>query len=232
MICQVSKCEFGKSELEFLGHKIGHGRLSLPGDRITALKDYKKQVSRKQLRAFLGYVNFYRKLVPPKIHKMTSKLSPATSKESPAVVWWSQTMEEAFNKLCKCLCQNMSLCMPTCHDHFVLETDASLTGMGTVLQVERDGQLLPAAFYSSQLKGAEVNYPTQELEGLALVRAVYHFSLFLYGREFEVRTDHKDLESMMSKPRKNKRVMRWTLSLMDYPFTIKYQEESNSTVAD
>ncbi len=195
LTCQVAKCEFGKSELEFLGHRIGHGRLSVPADRITALTNYKRPVSKKQLRAFLGYINFYRRFVPG-IYEMTSILTPTTSKDLPTTVKWTTCMVEAFDMLCKRLCKNIELCIPTTDDKLVLETDASTTGVGAVLQVDRGEQgMLPVAFYSAQLRGAECNYAAQELEALALVKAIKHFSFYLYGRNFDVLTDHESLQS-------------------------------------
>ncbi len=63
LTCQVAKCEFGKSELEFLGHRIGHGRLSVPADRITALINYKRPVSKKAVpTSLLGLRQFLSKI--------------------------------------------------------------------------------------------------------------------------------------------------------------------------
>ncbi len=86
----------------------------------------------------------------------------------------------------------------------MLETDACNTGVGAVLQVRRGGELYPVAFYSCQLKGAETNYSAQELEVLALFRAVNHFSFYLYGNYFEVRADHEGFVSMLTKPQHNR----------------------------
>ncbi len=99
-------------------------------------------------------------------------------------------MEEAFYQLCECLVNHVSLCIPVCHNSFIVETDASGTVVGGVLLVRRGGQLRPVAFYSAQLQGAEKNYSSQDLEGLALVKTLRHFSFYLYGSKFEVITDH------------------------------------------
>ncbi len=232
LTCQVAKCEFGKSELEFLGHRIGHQcqqtESAISASRQNHGSHQLQEASvKKQLRAFLGYVNFYRRFVP-EIHKMTSILTPTTSKDSPTTVKWTTSMVDAFDMLCKCLCKNIELCIPTTDDKLVLETDASTTGVGAVLHVDRGEQgMLPVAFYSAQLRGAECNYAAQELEGLALVKAFKHFSFYLYGRKF-VLTDHESIQSMMTKLQKNKRVLRWTLSLMDYSSTLSIAREKKT----
>ncbi len=231
LTCQVTKCDFGKKHLEFLGHRIGDGEMCVPEHRVTALVEYRKPSTKKQLRAFLGTVNFYRKYIP-KIHQWTSKLTPATSDAMPASVKWEKPMEEAFSYLCKSLVSHVSLCIPTCNDEFVVETDASATGVGGVLSIRRKQKLHPVAYYSSQLQGAEKNYAAQDLEGLALVKTIRHFSFFLYGRPFEVITDHKSLTSITTGPQRNKRILRWALELTNYMFSVVYRKGTENTVAD
>ena len=55
-----SKCEWGKTRLEYLGHKIGEGRLAVPEDRAAAIANFIKPTSKKGLRAFLGTTGYYR----------------------------------------------------------------------------------------------------------------------------------------------------------------------------
>ncbi len=141
-------------------------------------------------------------------------------------------MEEAFSYLCKSLVSHVSLCIPTCNDEFVVETDASATDVGGVLSFRRKQQLHPVAYYSSQLQGAERNYAAQDLEGLALVKTIHHFSFFLYGRPFEVITDHKSLTFITTGPQRNRRILRWALELTNYLFSVVYRKGAENTMAD
>ena len=75
----------------------------------------------------------------------------------------------------------------------------------------RDGVFLPVAFYSRQLRAAEKRYSATELEALAILSAVAHFSHFLFGREFVVYTDHKALVAFRSSKVLNRRLQGWTL---------------------
>ncbi len=61
LTCKRKKCCFGKRWLEFLGHKVGDGVISVPAARVRAIRDHPLPKSRKQLRAFLGLVNYYRR---------------------------------------------------------------------------------------------------------------------------------------------------------------------------
>ena len=63
LTCKAAKCSFGKRKLEFLGHQIGGGVVSVPDARVRAIREHPLPRTRKQLRAFLGLVGFYRRFV-------------------------------------------------------------------------------------------------------------------------------------------------------------------------
>jgi len=57
------KCRWGGTSIEFLGHQIGGGRMSMPEHRAQALSNYTRPSTKKGLRAFLGSIGFYRRYV-------------------------------------------------------------------------------------------------------------------------------------------------------------------------
>jgi len=138
----------------------------------------------------------------------------------------------AFHSLCVELCDSVCLYVPCNSDVFVLECDASSTGVGAVLSVVREGVRLPVAFFSRQLKGAQTRYSAQELEGLAVYESVKHFSYFLYGRCFKVITDHKGLLSLRTGHQENRRIYNWALKLTEFDFVMEYRAGSMNVVAD
>ncbi len=50
---KLRKCCFGRQHLLYLGHKIGAGLLAVPEHRVTALANFAKPKTKKQLRSFL-----------------------------------------------------------------------------------------------------------------------------------------------------------------------------------
>ncbi len=231
LTCKPAKCVFGKAKLVFLGHTIGGGRLSVPKDRVTALMEFPRPMTRKQLRGFLGTVNFYQQFVRD-FHHCSSILTPSVSKSVPVVVEWTRQMLEAFVSLKNMLCDSVCLCIPCMSDKFILETDASGAGVGAVLSVRRGEELLPVAFFSKQLQGAEHCYSAQELEGLGLFKTVRHFAFYLYGTHFKVVTDHKPLVTLMSQPQQNKRLLNWAMKLAEFDFEVIYRSRSENMVAN
>ncbi len=115
---------------------------------------------------------------------------------------------------------------------FVVESDASSMGVGAVLSVVRDNEKLPVAFFSKQLRGAQVKYSAQELEGLGIYEAIRHFAYFLYGRKFTVVTDHKGLANMTKGKQENRRIYNWCLKLSMYDFVVVYRAGEENIVAD
>ena len=83
------------------------------------------------------------------------------------------------------------LTYPCFQRDFVLETDASIDGIGAVLgQYQGDENLHSVSYASRALSRSERNYGITELETLAVVWAISHFRHFLYGKLVTVFTDH------------------------------------------
>ncbi len=80
LTCKRGKCAFGKKRLEFLGHQIGEGVVCVPEARVCAIKEHPLPKTRRQLRAFLGLVGYYRRFVSG-FHQWSSVLTPHTSKD-------------------------------------------------------------------------------------------------------------------------------------------------------
>ncbi len=197
LTCKRGKCSFGRIRLEFLGHVVGGGVINVPEARVKAIRGHPLPRTQKQLRAYLGLVGFYRRFIKD-YHRWSSTLTPSTSKNAAGVVEWTSQMMEAFHGLCGQLSHSVCLCVPCVSDVFVLECDASASGVGAVLSVTRGKDRFPVAFFSRQLMVAQCRYSAQKLEGLALFEAVRHFAFYLYSRKFTVVTDHRSLVMLMS----------------------------------
>ena len=115
---------------------------------------------------------------------------------------------------------------------FVLKVDASDVGIGAVLMQSFDGEEFPIAYASRKLLPRERNYAVIEKECLAVVWGVKKFEFYLFGREFEVHTDHKPLIFLNEKKLVNKRVMRWALILQEFRFRLVSVKGKDNVGAD
>lgn len=123
---------------------------------------------------------------------------------------WTEICQEAFDGLKKKLCEAPILAYPSFTKEFVLETDASILGIGAVLsQAQIDGNLHLVAFASRALSPAERNYSVTDLETLAVLWAVSHFRIYLYGQKVTVYTDHAAVKAVLMNPSASGRHARW-----------------------
>ena len=189
---------------------------------MDAIRNFRRPVTKSDLRSYLGTIGYYRKFIKD-YSKKAHPLTEATKKHAPNVLSWSKEMCDAFGLLCNCLADFSVLTLPNESDQFVLYTDASGVGVGAMLSVVRGEQELPVGYFSRKLSPSEKKYSATELECLAIVKAIDHFAVHLWGREFMVVTDHKALQYLDSSKHLNARLTRWALQLQQHSFKTKYR---------
>ncbi|KAL5460047.1 hypothetical protein EMCRGX_G033464 [Ephydatia muelleri] len=115
---------------------------------------------------------------------------------------------------------------------FVVASDASSCAIGAVLSQEHEGEEKVIAYWSRQLSKAERNYSTIEREALAVVAAVKEFFPYLYGKSFNLLTDHNPLTSLRGLKDTGGRITRWLLFLQQFDIAIKYRAGKSNGNAD
>ncbi|WVZ52480.1 LOW QUALITY PROTEIN: hypothetical protein U9M48_003534 [Paspalum notatum var. saurae] len=111
---------------------------------------------------------------------------------------------------------------------FDVYCDASGSGLDCVLMQE--GRVI--AYASCQLRKHEVNYPTHDLELLAVVHALKKWRHYLLGNTCHIYTDHKSLKYIFTQPEINMRQRRWLELMKDYDLDIHYHPGKSNVVAD
>jgi len=111
---------------------------------------------------------------------------------------------------------------------FKVYYDASHLGLSCVLMQEKK----VVAYASRQLKVHESNYPTHDLELVAIVFALKIWRHYLYGAQFRVFSDHKSLKYLFDQKELNMRQRRWMEFLKDYDFELLYHPGKANAVAD
>ena len=106
-----------------------------------------------------------------------------------------------------------------------VEANASDYATGGVLSTKyEDGKWRPVAFISKSLNTIEWNYEIHNKEMLAVIRCLEAWRYYLEGvkLEFEIWTDHKNLQYFMTSQKLNCRQARWALYLLRFNFTLKH----------
>jgi len=178
-----SKCAL-LQEVKYLSHVVGRGGVATDPEKVRAVRDWAVPVDLPELWAFLGLVGYYRQY----IQDFAGIAQPLNRLAAKGVRWqWTHAEQQAFDHLKDRLVEAPILAYPDPAREYILDTDASNYHFGTVLSQVQDGREVVVAYYSKALSMPE-NYCTTRKELLAVVKAVKHFRLYLYGRTFRLRT--------------------------------------------
>ncbi|XP_075056983.1 uncharacterized protein LOC142143172 [Mixophyes fleayi] len=226
------KCQIGMNEVQYLGHRVGGGTLRPEPTKVDAIAAWPTPKTKKQVMSFLGTAGYYRKFVP-QYSSLAKPLTDLTKKKLPQVVTWTPDCEEAFTALKSALTQSPVLQAPDFDRRFTVQTDASNYGLGAVLsQVNQQGEEHPILYLSRKLLPREVAYAVVEKECLAIVWTLQKLQSYLYGRDFTVITDHNPLSWLHRVAGDNGKLLRWSLTLQQYTFTVQHRKGSHHGNAD
>ena len=224
------KCAFAQQKVTYLGHVISEDGISVDPTKVEKIWTYRTPNNLKSLRQFLGLASYYRRFTP-QFSKVAEPLYALTRKNTPFV--WSSSCEESFQHLKELLTSPPVLTFPNFKRPFILETDASGLGLGSVLSQEQDDATVrPIAYASRTLQKHERNYGISELEALAVVWATKHFHVYLYGHKCKVLTDHSALKSLLNTPHPSGKLARWGLALQELDLDIVYRPGKQNSAAD
>ena len=219
-----SKCEFAKSQLNYLGHVISAQGVAPDPAKIQAMLAWPVPTSPTALRGFLGLTGFYRKF----IKGYATVASPLTALLRKDNFQWSQAADLAFQTLKNLMTQAPVLSTPDFSIPFTLETDASASTIGAVLLQQGH----PIAYYSKTLCPRLQHSSAYVRELHAITSAVRKWRHYLLGNSFIILTDHKSLKDLMSQVIQTPEQQNYLVKLLGYDYEIKYKPGSTNIVAD
>jgi hypothetical protein len=138
LFLKQSKCTFGISEVEYLGHIVGKDGVRVDPKKIEAMQNWPRLKTLKILRGLLGLTRYYRKFV----QNYGKIVAPLTTLLKKNALSWTPTTDQSFQALIEVMCTTHVLALPDFTKTFVMECDASGRGIGAVLM--QDGR--PLAF--------------------------------------------------------------------------------------
>eukprot|EP01088_Endostelium_zonatum_P003701 TRINITY_DN1489_c0_g1_i1.p1 TRINITY_DN1489_c0_g1~~TRINITY_DN1489_c0_g1_i1.p1 ORF type:complete len:1387 (-),score=354.22 TRINITY_DN1489_c0_g1_i1:3213-7373(-) len=217
LVVKISKCEFARKEILFLGHLINKDGIKTDPKKCAVILKSPNPTDLGQVRSFLGGVGYYRKFI-----KNFSDLSKPLRDLANGNKWyWGEAEQQSYDILKQSLASAPVLIHPDPTKPFRVLCDASGYAAGIVL--EQDNH--PVYFYSQSFNKTEQKYGTSERECLAMVLAIKKFRTYLYGNPFTVVTDHSSLRYLFENRDHVGRLMRWSLMLQEYAgdMTIEYR---------
>lgn len=196
IVINPSKCNFGKSEVKFLGFTVNENGIRPPPERVEVINQYKLPNRVCDLKRFMGMINFFRRFLPKAANQQAIlfEFIRGNKKNDKSVIKWTDEGKLAFEQ-CKVQLRDATcLAFPKTNSPLALMVDASNIAVGAVLQQVVNDNFQPLGFYSERLTDAQRKYSTYDRELLSAYKAVKHFRHMLEGREFCIYTDHKPLQ--------------------------------------
>ena len=179
-----------------MGHKGSRDGLAKSPAYMETVYTYPKPSTVRELRSFLGLVNFQRKFIP-NCSVIMKLLSCLIGRKSKTKLHWNVEMDTAFESLKREVRRELTLSFPDYSPDappLELYTDASAVGMGACLVQAQNKSPCRIAFASMVFSSAQRNYSRLERELAAIRWAVKAFQPFLFGVDFLIQTDHQPLE--------------------------------------
>jgi hypothetical protein len=233
----VRKSSFCAIEMEYLGYILTRDGIKPQQKKVQAILAITPPKQVKDLRSFLGMIQYYRDLWA----RRSEMLAPLTSlvgecghtkitkaKKTKKRPWyWDEVHQKAFDDVKAIIAKEVVLAYPDYSKEFEIYTDASSKQLGSVItQGNR-----PLAFFSRKLSATQQKYSVTELELLAIVETLKEFKGMLWGQRLKVYTDHKNLiQDALGLT--SDRVYRWRLLLEEFGPEIVYIKGIHNTVAD
>lgn len=236
ILLNQGKCVFNVSNIEFLGHELSAQGVKPLDKYRKVIDDFREPSTVEEVQSFLGLINYVNKWIPDmatKSEPLRRLLCLKLGKNADIKSQWGPEQNKSFQELKTALSNIQTLGYYDPKDKTTVMADASPVGLGAVLiQSDNNGPRV-IAYGNKSLTDVEKRYCQTEKEALALVWAVEHFKMYLYGKEsFDLVTDHKPLEVIFGKRSKPcARIERWVLRLQTYNFKVIYKP-GKTNIAD
>ena len=243
------KSFFFQTEVSFLGHVLSAKGISPNPKKVDKVRDWPIPKTSKEVHSFIGLASYYCRFIPnfakwskplnalilPPAHQ--AKVRRGEMKKSKLTEFvWSKEGQEGFDALKHALTTAPVLAYPDYTQPFILETDASLKGLGAVLsQKGKDGEVHVIAYASQSLRPSKrsmCDYSSTKIELMALKWSVCEkFKDYLLSSKFTVFTDNNPLVYVKTS-KLGAAQIRWLSELALYDFDIVYHTGRSNLVTD
>jgi RNase H-like domain found in reverse transcriptase/Reverse transcriptase (RNA-dependent DNA polymerase)/Integrase zinc binding domain/Chromo (CHRromatin Organisation MOdifier) domain len=232
LLVEPEKCQFHVQRVDFLGYTIEPGRISMQEEKVQAIKDWPTPQNVTDVRAFVGYVNFYRRFIKG-FGGVAAPLTNLTGGKREFE--WKEEHQQAFEALKQAILKRPVLSEADPTKPYEVNVDASQWAIGGELgQRDNEGRFHPVAFFSKKLHGAELNYPIHDKELMAIVFAFREWKHYLTGatQQTIVFSDHKNLVHFTTTKELKGRQIRWAEELSEFNFVVKFRKGKENSQAD
>ena len=226
------KCHMFQNKIIYLGYLVDSEGIRPNPEAARRIRELAEPTSVVEVQRFLGKINYYRKFIP-KLAAIAHPLYALTEGKSKINFHWEVEHQVAFDQLKSMVSSGQVMGHPQFDKEFVVDVDASDYALGAELsQIEENGEERPIYYASRHLEKAERSYSATARETLAAVFGCEHFSHYLHGKKFVLRTDHNPLVWLRSMKNPKRPYSGWIVRLEQFNYIIQYREGKRHINAD
>ena len=224
-----SKCDFMKTQIQYLGHLISSDGIQPLPEKLGSIKNMPAPWSAKEVKQFLGLAGYYCKFVPW-FSDLSRPLTRLTWKD--ILFEWTKECQSCFELLKETLCTHPILRYPNQNRPYVLFTNASKYGWAGVLtQPYKEINELtksttkggasqkktvihhPVSYISGLFRGSQLNWAALTKEAYAIYMSIRKLSFYLTNADVLIRSDHLPLKKFLRQNTMNTKVNNWAVEL-------------------
>ena len=230
----LKKCEFEKTEMNFIGHKINKDGIQPLESKMAAIEAFAEPRDITELRRFLGMANQMAKF-NPNLSEASAPLRDLLSTKNDFV--WQPAHAEAFKQVKKVIMSPEVLKLYDVNRPTKIRCDGSrLNGIAVILYQKHGDRWYPVNCASRYLKESEKRWYPIENEMLAITWGCEKMNLYLQGLpHFLIETDHNPLVPILNNKSlvdMSPRIQEMRMKLLKYSFTAKHVKGKDMEDAD
>jgi hypothetical protein len=149
------KCQIKKRQIEYFGRVVTPQGISPCPQKVKAIVNLAAPTDKQELQSFLGSVTFMSTFIP-NLSKKTHLMRGLLKKDVHFI--WTSDMQKDFDCIKQDIASATNLVHYDPNKPAIIETDASVKGLGAVLIQDSK----PVRFLSKSLTSAEANYANIE----------------------------------------------------------------------
>ena len=199
--------------------------------KIQKVIDFKRPIKAKDLKSFLGLVNYFRDHIPDYANLVRPLQVLIRNYDRNRNIVYDLEAEQTFIKIKEAISKCTTLFFMDDTSPVFLHTDASKYAIGAYLFQGKDNKEYPIAFFlSSGLNDTQIRWSTYEKEAYAIYYAITELSYLIRDSFFTLRTDHANLVHIRDSG--SDKVIRWKLAIQEYNFHIEHIKGEKNFIAD
>ena len=228
---KLSKCQFFKTQLHYLGHKISANGLEPLPEKLEATRNLAPTKNMDEAHQILGLLGYYRSFAPA-FTDITIPITNLIKKYTPFV--WSKECQLMLGYLKEIFCKKPILHFSDPNKDYILYTDGlNKAYSGVLCQPQNNNKdIRPVTYFSGTLTSQNKSWCATEKEAYAVLKRIQKFNYYLKGAKCILRCDQKPLEPFLSGDMKIAKLDRWVKLLQGYDITFVHIGGKDNILTD